>query len=320
MSTTLEKAELLLGIEHIKTMLRTKPCDDSIIIKHTYRVRVTTYFDYDLFKFAYPDDDTRQVKRLECSYFLEQLLTWLGYLHPTQQKFDKITLWEQITGKSLYTGDLLTSVVSRENFFNVVGFFIYGNVYVNITHKFDTGKKAKLAMLTKLGEECFYLICDYLDAKYGEVYNNSGKLPSPIPSKYSESAVSKLKDKFDQFLKTNPKITSKAVVNGNNYFVTAFITDFESKYKATYSWAVDYLICEILAASGHKDRSVLTALKTNVQIPDNVEIISESKFYQLFGCCVALIAGALDQKFKRCTLRRVGKACFQNLVDYLESD
>ncbi|MFM7366642.1 MAG: hypothetical protein ACKO2Z_02330, partial [Sphaerospermopsis kisseleviana] len=153
-----------------------------------------------------------------------------------------------------------------------------------------------------------------------EVYNNSGKLPSPITSKYSESAVSELKDKFDQFLKTNPKVTSKAVVNGNNYFVTAFITDFESKYKATYSWAADYLICEVLAASGHKDRSVLTALKTNVQIPDNVEIISESKFYQLFGCCVALIAGALDQKFKRCTLRRVGKACFQKLVDYLERD
>ena len=316
--TSLEKAELLLGTEHIKTMLRNKPCDSFIIIKHTYRVKATTYFDYDLFKFAYPDSDARQIERLECSYFLEQLLSWFGRSHPAQQKHEKISLWESITGESLYCGDLTTSSISRERFFNIVGFFIYVDIYVTVSHKFDIGKKAKLDMLTALGEECFFLIADYLDGKFGEAYNKGGVLPVPTERKYAEPANDKLKFKFDKFLATNPKITTQTTIQDNPYTIQAFITDFESSHNATYAWAVDYLVSEILMASDYNDKSVLNALKANVGIPQESDIISEDKFYQLFGCCVLLIAEEINREFRLCALRRLGKSCFLKLVEYSE--
>ena len=312
MTKTIEKLELSLGIEHIKNLLKTKPCDDAIIIKHNYRVKATTYFDYDLFKFAY---DERQIARLECSYFLEQLLTWFGRSHPTQQKHEKIGLWESITGESLYSGNLTESTVSRKKFYSIVGFFIYGNIYISISHKFDTGKKAKLAMLATLGEECFFLITDYLDAKYGELYNQGGKLPAPREDKFNIN--SEIITKFENFLMTNPKITAETKIDDNHYSISAFLVDFESNHKATYTWAVDYLVLEILAILGYKGQSTLDALKANVQILAEATI-SEAKFYQLFGCCAILIAKATNQEFKLCTLRRLGKECFFRLVGYLD--
>lgn len=317
MNINLEKAELQLGIAHIQSMLKHKPCDNFMIIKHTYRVKSSTYFDYDLFKFAFPDDDNRQVQRLECSYFLEQLLRWFGHPHATQQKHEKITLWENITGESLYTGNILESTISLKKFFSVVGFFIYGNIYGNISHKFDTNKKAKLNMIATLGEECFFLIADYLDEKYGEVYNQGGKLPAPKEDKLN--MTNEIITKFENFLATNPKITSETIIQDHNYSVSAFVLDFESSHKATYAWAVDYLVLEILAVLGYPKQSTLNALKANVQIPEKATIISEVKFYQLFGCCVILIAQAHNQEFKLCTLRRLGKICFAKLVSYLEN-
>jgi hypothetical protein len=317
--TSLEKAELLLGTEHIKSMLKTKPPDNSIIIKHTYRVKATTYFEYDLFKFAYPDSDARQIERLECSYFLEQLLSWFGHSHTTQQKHEKISLWEKITGESLYSGNLTESIISREKFFNIVGFFIYGNIYISVSHKFDTGKKAKLAMLTALGEACFFLIADYLDSKFGEAYNNGGELPVPKERKYNESATEEIRDKFDRFLATNPKITTEKQKEDFNYSVFAFTTDFDSVHNATYTWAADFLLLELLMASGNKKyRTILNALKANVRTPRG-ETITETEFYQLFGCCVLLIAKEVKQEFKLCALRRLGKSCFLKLVEHLEN-
>lgn len=317
--TSLEKAELQLGLEHIRTLLKSKPCDDSIIIKHRYRVKATTYFEYDLFKFAYPDSDARRIDRLECSYFLEHLLDWFGHSFPTQQKYLKIKTWESVTGEDFYAGSLLDSTISREKFFNIVGFFVYGKIYINISHKFDTGKKAKLAMLTELGEECFFLIADYLDAEFGEAYNNNGILPIPKEREYPEyNKRDTINTKFDKFLTTNPAITIEANLDSGKYSVAAFVTDFNSVHNATFAWAVDFLILEMLAAAKYP-ASTLNALKANVRISENRRVISESKFYQLFGCCVLLILGVTDQEVKLNTLRRLGKLCFLRLVDYLEN-
>lgn len=317
-TTSLEKAELLLGVEHIKNLLKNRPPDNSIIIKYTYQVKATTYFDYDLFKFAYPESNARQIERLECSYFLEQLLTWFGHPHPTQQKHEKISLWEKITGERLYCGNLTESSISRERFFNIVGFFIYGNIYINISHKFDTNKKAKLEILTALGEECFFLIADYLDSKFGEAYNKGGLLPTPDKK---ESANSRVVQKFEEFLATNPKITSEKIIRDKRYSVSAFITDFDSVHNATYSWAADYLCMEILKTLKIEGncRSILNALKDNIEVPKKSDIISEDKFYQLFGCCALLIAEEVNREFKLCALRRLGKTCFLKLVEHLEN-
>lgn len=316
MSITLEKAELQLGIEHIKSLLKIKPCDSSIIIRHTYKVRSSAYFEYDLFKFAYPDKDDNPIKRLECSYFLEQLLTWFGHSYPTQQKHEKITLWEQITGYRLYDGNTLDSFLSRDRFFCIVGFFIYGNIYGNIAHRFDIGKNAKLKMITTLGEECFYLITDYLDEKYGDAYNRGKPLPKPKQNK--SSIIGEVLAKFINFLDTNPQITSETKIQERSYSVYGFLLDFDSVHKATYSWAVDYLILELLAALNYH-ASVLNALKANVRIPDNAETISESKFYQLFGCCVLLATQAGNQEIKLSTLKRLGKVSFLKLVEHLQN-
>ncbi|BAZ87744.1 hypothetical protein [Dolichospermum compactum] len=327
------------ALETLKSLLETKPCDDIIIIKNKYKVRRNQPFSYDLFKFAYPEDENNQeIKKMECSYFVEQLLEYFGHSYPTQIKKSKIELLDKKFGVTLYTeqrGHELKGSVDKDRFFSLVGLCV---------HQKFSKTEVNLEGLNALGKGSFYVIANYLKKKYGDKYDKGEALPQPTkkpqPAKSKNSkSVPKAKVtvvetepkedipiKFTKFLETNPGFTTKATLidsayKQRSYSIFGFTEDFNSHHKATYQWAADVLVLEfldILRCSDPKHK--LTTIKKKVGIKSRLgsnDIIAEQLFYKMFGLCVVMATNEDQGSFNSDELRDFGKSCFLQLIDHL---
>ncbi|MDM3853418.1 MAG: hypothetical protein PT120_00430 [Aphanizomenon gracile PMC649.10] len=153
------------ALETLKSLLETKPCDDKIIAKKEYKLKKNQTFSYDFFKFAYPEDENNQeIKRMECSYFIKQLLDYFGHSNLPQTQCERIKLLHKRFGVTLYTKQRehdLKGSVDKDRFFSLVGLCV---------HQKFSKTEVNLEGLNALGKESFYVIANYLKKKYGDKY------------------------------------------------------------------------------------------------------------------------------------------------------
>jgi hypothetical protein len=312
MVQTVIAPELQFITAQLKERLKTKPCDNIILIRHKYLVKCHADFNYDLFKFAYSNSD--KILRLECSYFIEQLLSYLDLALPTQQKAKKIKTWELIHNNTFYDPDegITSSEISKEKFFSLIGLCFYQHNFASSQFMLEDRKHGKIKMFPVIGQKCFDLIVDYLDDKYGAIYDAKGNLPAPK----SSVVIDQTSEVFDNFLASRPKFTRKKSLKKHNltYEISGLEPDFKSEYKATFQAAADFLVCDCLKLAGKKS-GYLKNIKQHLNLDS--EIITERVFYKMFALCCLEIASLSGEYLDSYKLRTLGRNCFLKLLEYL---
>lgn len=198
-ATIIQPLEVQYTISKLREWMAEHPPEDKIIILQE-AFRYSKEVRYDLFHLDDKLQEGKLIQKWECSHFCDHLLGYLGVPFPSQTKGIRIDTLCDLLGISksdFYSipGKSTKGTTQPSYFLMLVGLILHYHAHGGFSNKVTP------EILENTGNQGFDIILDYLNYKYGELYD-AGKLPqSQAQLSNADKLTPELLDRYPKMFK-----------------------------------------------------------------------------------------------------------------------